>query len=133
MHPDDFQLPKGSIKKGYLKKFPLIRTAEDGTVTVVGVSNKQIPCPVPWREPAKIERWMPGEHGSGDMDDLASLVTNKNVDISQPRLEYEASKELLECSPELKRVRFLGRTKLGGEGTGKSVIVAISLGTTLVK
>ena len=98
-------VPKSSIKKRYLRKFPLVRTAEDGTITVEGVSNKQMPCPVPWRQPPQVERWTPGEHSSGDMGDLMSLSQNGPLDISQPRLEYEKSKEYIEAPAEVKRVR----------------------------
>jgi len=113
MDPQDFQLPKGSIKKRYMKKFPLIRTAEDGTTTVEGVSNKQIPCPVPWREPQQVERFMPGEHGSGDLGNVQSLVDESHLEKSQPRLDYESSKELLKSPVEVKRVLSLefGRNK----------------------
>ena len=97
-------VPKSSIKKRYLRKFPLVRTAEDGTITVEGVSNKQMPCPVPWRQPPQVERWTPGEHSSGDMGDLMSLSQNGPLDISQPRLEYEKSKEYIEAPAEVKRV-----------------------------
>jgi small subunit ribosomal protein S15 len=38
------------------------------------------------------------------MGDVASLVTDKDIDICQPRLEYETSKVLAECPPEVKRV-----------------------------
>ena len=107
MHPDDFRPPKGSIKKRYLKKYPLIRTAEDGTVTVEGVSNKAIPCPVPWFDPGKVDRFKPGEHASGDLGDVRSLVDEKHLDPSQPKVDYEISEKLLESSPEVKRVCML--------------------------
>jgi hypothetical protein len=101
----EFMPAKGSIKKRYLKKFPLIRTAEDGTTTVEGVSNKQIPCPVPWKEPKSIERFRPGEHASGDLGDVRSLINEKSLELSEPKVEYELSEDLLESPPEVKRVR----------------------------
>ena len=107
MHPDDYQPPKGNIKKRYLKKYPLIRTAEDGTVTVEGVSNKAIPCPVPWFDPGKVDRFKPGEHASGDLGDVRSLVDEKHLDPTQPKVEYEISGELVDSSPEVKRVCIL--------------------------
>ena len=100
----EFEPQKGAIKKRYLRKFPLIRTAEDGTVTVEGVSNKQIPCPVPWREPKQVERFRPGEDASGDLADVRSLVDEKYLAPSEPKVEYEPSIELLESPPEVKRV-----------------------------
>ena len=101
----EFKPQKGAIKKRYLRKFPLIRTAEDGTTTVEGVSNKQIPCPVPWKEPNKIDRFRPGENASGDLGDVRSLVNEKILNLTEPKVEYELSEDLLESSPEVKRVR----------------------------
>jgi len=117
-HPDDWQPQKGHIKKSYLRKYPLVRTQKDGTVTVEGVSNKAIPCPVPWYDPrpaVKIgsERFRPGEHNSGDLSDVVSMVDADKIDPSQPKVDYEISEELLKASPEVKRVLSLefGRKK----------------------
>ena len=95
---------KGSVKKRYLRKYPLIKTLKDGTVEVEGVSNKYHPCPVNWVEPTKVQRWMPGEYSSGDMGDLVSLTKEGSVDYSQPRIEYRKNAALQDAPPELKRV-----------------------------
>jgi hypothetical protein len=42
-----------SLRYQYLKKAPIIRVDPDGTYHVEGVSNKQTPIPVLWREPVK--------------------------------------------------------------------------------
>jgi hypothetical protein len=42
-----------SLRYQYLKKSPIIRVDPDGTYHVEGVSNKQTPIPVLWREPVK--------------------------------------------------------------------------------
>ena len=42
-----------SLRYQYLKKSPIIRVDPDGTFHVEGVSNKQTPIPVLWREPVK--------------------------------------------------------------------------------
>ena len=47
---------KGKIKRKYLRKFPAIRKDAEGNVIVDGISNKQHPCPIDWKEPTKIER-----------------------------------------------------------------------------
>ena len=44
-----------SLRHKYLKKSPIIRVDPDGSYHVEGVSNKQTPIPVLWREPVKSE------------------------------------------------------------------------------
>ena len=46
----------GSLRTKYLRKAPIIRVDTDGTYHVEGVSNKQTPIPVLWREPTK-SKW----------------------------------------------------------------------------
>ena len=103
-NPETFKLPKGSLKKKYLKKFPLIKKDSDGNYSVEGVSNKQIACPVNWHEPTKIERFRPGEGSSGDLGNLNSLVNESTLKKTNPRLEYQYNNELIENPPEVKKV-----------------------------
>ena len=103
-NPETFKLPKGSLKKKYLRKFPLIKKDQDGNYSVEGVSNKQIPCPVNWHEPKKIERFRPGEDSSGDLGNLNSLVDESTLIKSNPRLEFQYNMELIENPPEVKKV-----------------------------
>ena len=103
-NPETFKLPKGSLKKKYLRKFPLIKKDHDGNYSVEGVSNKQIACPVNWHEPTKIERFRPGEDSSGDLGNLNSLVHESTLIKSNPRLEYQYSNELMELPSDVKQV-----------------------------
>ena len=103
-HPDEFRVQRGAIKKKYLRRYPLIRTQEDGTVTVEGVSNKALPCPVTWLHPGEAERFRPGENASGDLGNVRSLVDEKYISPSQPKVEYQISKYLMDATPEVKRV-----------------------------
>ena len=103
-HPDEFRPQRGAIKKKYLRRYPLIRTQEDGTVTVEGVSNKALPCPVTWLHPGEAERFRPGENASGDLGNVRSLVDEKYISPSQPKVEYQISKYLMDATPEVKRV-----------------------------
>ena len=103
-HPNTFRPERGAIKKKYLRKYPLIRTQADGTVTVEGVSNKALPCPVTWIGPDKLERFRPGEYTSGDLGDVKSLVDEKHIHPSQPKVEFQISEQILNAPPEVKRV-----------------------------
>ena len=106
-HPSYWKVPKGNIKKRYLRKYPLVHTSKDGAVTVEGVSDKQNPLPIAvWKDPGKVERFRPGEHGSGDLGNVESLVPESLLHKSRPRLEFESSKELLESPEDVKRVSF---------------------------
>ncbi len=46
----------GRLRTKYLNKSPIIRVDPDGSYHVEGVSNKQTPIPVLWREPTK-SKW----------------------------------------------------------------------------
>ena len=46
---------KSRIKHKYLKKFPAVRKDQEGNIIVDGISNKQYPCPIAWKEPEAVE------------------------------------------------------------------------------
>lgn len=89
---------KGRIKHKYLRKFPAIRKGPDGNIIVDGISNKQHPCPIAWKEPEKIERIARHEDGSGDMGSMLELVGG-SVDLNLPKIDLEGC-DLLKDAPE---------------------------------
>lgn len=93
---------KGKIKRKYLRKFPAIRKDAEGNVIVDGISNKQHPCPIDWKEPTKIERIARHEDASGDMGSMLDLVGG-SVDLALPKIDLEGCDLLRDAPEEVKK------------------------------
>lgn len=89
---------KAKIKQRYLRKFPAVRKDQEGNVIVDGISNKQHPCPIAWKEPEKIERIARHEDASGDMGSMLELVGGQ-VDLKLPKIDLDGC-DLLKDAPE---------------------------------
>lgn len=97
---------KSRLKKKYLNKFPPIRKDKEGNVLVDGISNKQHPCPIEWKEPEEISKLSRHEDGSGDMGSMLDLVGG-SVDMSLPRIELEGCDLLKDAPDEVKEILSL--------------------------
>jgi len=97
---------KSRLKQQYLRKFPPIRKDKEGNVFVDGISNKQHPCPIDWKEPEEILKHVRHEDGSGDMGSMLDLVGG-SVDMSLPRIELEGCDVLKDAPEEVKKILSL--------------------------
>jgi len=97
---------KSRLKQKYLRKFPPIRKDKEGNVQVDGISNKQHPVPIEWKEPEEISKLSRHEDGSGDMGSLLDLVGG-SVDMSLPRIELEGCELLKHAPDEVKTILSL--------------------------